>query len=296
MLARDHPVVPCPMLVHATFSITARCGRSGAFGIAVATRVPAVGAGVPYLRAGVGAIATQARTNPYLGIDGLELLAQGSSTEEVLAALVAWDPAIEERQFAIVDARGTVAAHTGSETHGYAGHRLGEGVIVAGNLLTGPTVLEAMMASYEGAVAAPRTGPPSGTRTGPRSGSPDAPRAWPRTDLLAVAAEAEHGAAELALAERLLGALEAGQAAGGDRRGKQSAAVRVVGAEAYPFLDLRVDEHTEPIPELRRVYGVWREVMLPHLAARPTRAGLQAQGAEPMGRLPPPTQRGGPDV
>ena len=126
------------MLVHATFSITARCGGCGAFGIAVATRVPAVGAGVPHLRAGVGAIATQARTNPYLGIDGLELLAQGESAEEVLAALVAWDPAIEERQFAIVDARGTVAAHTGSETHAYAGHRLGEGVIVAVNLLTGP--------------------------------------------------------------------------------------------------------------------------------------------------------------
>ena len=255
------------MLVHATFSITARCGRSGAFGIAVATRVPAVGAGVPHLRAGVGAIATQARTNPYLGIDGLELLAEGGSAEEVRAALVAWDPAIEERQFTIVDVRGTVAAHTGSETHAYAGHRLREGVIVAGNLLTGPTVLEAMMASYE---AAPtfRPAPP----------------------------EAEYVEAELVLAERLLGALEAGQAAGGDRRGKQSAAVRVVRAEAYPFLDLRVDEHTDPIPELRRVYGVWREVMLPHLAARPTRAGLQAQGAQPMPRLASPTKRLGNDA
>ena len=253
------------MLVHATFSITARCARSGAFGIAVATRVPAVGAGVPYLRAGLGAIATQARTNPYLGIDGLELLAEGGSAEEVLGALVAWDPAIEERQFTIVDARGTVAAHTGSETHAYAGHRLSEGVIVAGNLLTGPTVLEAMMAAYEAGVAA----------AAPRHGATEHGATEHGAAALALG---ELALGALALTERLLCALEAGQAAGGDRRGKQSAAVRVVGHEAYPFLDLRVDEHADPIPELRRVYGVWREVMLPHLAARPTRASLQAQG------------------
>ena len=222
------------MLTYATFSITARCGRSGQFGIAVATRVPAVGAAVPHLRANVGAIASQATTNPYLGIDGLELLAAGGSAAEVRDALVAWDPGIDRRQFAIVDAAATVAAHTGAETQEYAGHRLGDGFAVAGNLLTGPEVLEAMAGDFD---AAPHT----------------------------------------SLAERLLRALEAGQAAGGDRRGKQSAALRVVANEEYPYLDLRVDEHADPIPELRRVYGVWREVMTPHLSARPTRASLREQ-------------------
>ncbi len=231
------------MLTYATFSITARCSRSGQFGIAVATRVPAVGAAVPYLRAGVGAIASQATTNPYLGIDGLDLLAAGGSAEQVRDALVAWDSDIDQRQFAIVDAEGRVAAHTGADTHEHAGHRLGNGFAVAGNLLTGPDVLEAMAADFD---------------------------ATPHTDL----------------AERLLRALETGQAAGGDRRGKQSAALRVVAHEAYPYLDLRVDEHADPIPELRRVHGVWREVMTPHLATRPTRASLRERSGRERPSLP----------
>jgi uncharacterized Ntn-hydrolase superfamily protein len=222
------------MLIEATFSITARCARSGQLGIGVATRVPAVGAAVPHLRARVGAIASQATTNPYLGIDGLDLLAAGASAAAVCAALVAWDPAIEHRQFAVVDARGGAAGHTGSETLAHAGHRTGVGYVVAGNLLAGPDVLVAMQ------------------------------RAW-------------QGSANLDLAERLLRALEAGQAAGGDRRGKQSAALRVVADEEYSHIDLRVDEHGDPIPELRRVHDVWCEVMAPHLAARPTRAGLREQ-------------------
>ncbi len=230
------------MLTYATFSITARCSHSGQFGIAVATLVPAVGAAVPHLRAGVGAIASQATTNPYLGIDGLDLLAAGGSAAEVRDALVAWDPDIARRQFTIVDAAARVAAYTGVETQAYTGHRLGDGFAVAGNLLTGPEVLEAMAADFD---AAPDT----------------------------------------SLPQRLLRALEAGQAAGGDRRGKQSAALRVVAHEEYPYLDLRVDEHTDPVTELRRVYGVWREVMTPHLAARPTRASLREQAGSERPRL-----------
>ena len=146
-----HAVVPFPMLTYATFSITARCSHSGQFGIAVATRVPAVGAAVPHLRAGVGAIASQATTNPYLGIDGLDLLAAGGSAAEVRDALVAWDPDIARRQFTIVDAAARVAAYTGVETQAYTGHRLGDGFAVAGNLLTGPEVLEAMAADFDAA-------------------------------------------------------------------------------------------------------------------------------------------------
>ena len=240
------------MLVYTTFSVTARCARSGAFGVAVATRVPAVGSVVPHVRAGVGAIATQALTNPYIGIHGLDLLAAGGDAVRTRDAIAAWDPDIERRQFALVDAAGGVAAHTGAATHDHAGHRLGDGVVIAGNLLTGPEVLDAMVVTYDD--AAPRAEDAGG-------------------------AAAAFAAAELAFAERLLRTLEAGQAAGGDRRGKQSAALRVVRDEAYPFVDLRVDDHADPIPELRRLFGVWRELLLPYLPERPTRASLAARGA-----------------
>ena len=221
-------------MLYTTFSLTARCPRTGQFGIAVATRVPAVGAAVPHARAGVGAIATQAWTNPFIGLDGLELLAEGGSAAQVVAAIVDWDPDVERRQFAVVDRHGGVAAHTGSETHEYAGHRLGDGFVAAGNLLAGPDVLDAMV------------------------------------DAFAAAPERE-------VQVRLLAALAAGQTAGGDKRGKQSAALKVVDREDYAFIDLRVDEHADPIPELHRVYAVWDEVFRPHLGARPTRTDLGAR-------------------
>lgn len=244
------------MLVYTTFSVTARCARSGAFGVAVATRVPAVGSVVPHVRAGVGAIATQALTNPYIGIHGLDLLAAGGDAVRTRDAIAAWDPDIERRQFALVDAAGGVAAYTGAATHDHAGHRLGDGVVIAGNLLTGPEVLDAMVATYDDAAA------PADDAARDAGGAADA-----------------FAAAELAFAERLLRTLEAGQAAGGDRRGKQSAALRVVRDEAYAFVDLRVDDHADPIPELRRLFGVWRELLLPYLPERPTRASLTARGA-----------------
>ncbi len=226
------------MIEYSTFSLTARCPHTGMFGIAVATRVPAVGAAVPHLRAGVGAIASQARTNPYIGVHGLELLASGATVEAVRDAIVAWDPDIEERQFALVDGSARATAFTGAETKAHAGHRIGEGFAAAGNLLTGPEVLDSMVASFADSV-------------------------------------------DDALADRLLRVLEAGQAAGGDARGKQSAALHLVDRESYPYLDLRVDEHSDPIDELRRVYGVWREVFGPHLSSRPTRAELEERTGVP---------------
>jgi uncharacterized Ntn-hydrolase superfamily protein len=229
-------------MLHTTFSLTARCPRTGQFGVAVATRVPAVGAAVPHARARVGAIATQAWTNPYIGLDGLDLLAQGGSAAQVVAAILAWDPDRERRQFAVVDATGGVAAHTGAETHEHAGHRLGDGFVAAGNLLAGPAVLDAMVTAF--------TKQP-----------------------------------EEELQVRLLAALAAGQAAGGDTRGKQSAALKVVDREDYAFVDLRVDDHADPIPELHRVYAVWNEQLRPHLAARATRAYLEARSGRARPRL-----------
>ena len=231
-------------MLYTTFSLTARCPRTGRFGVAVATRVPAVGAAVPHARAGIGAIATQAWTNPYIGLDGLDLLAAGGSAAQVVAAILAWDPDREARQFAVVDAAGDAAAHTGAETHDHAGHRLGDGFVAAGNLLAGPEVLEAMVEAF--------------------------------------AANPEHE-----LPVRLLASLAAGQAAGGDKRGKQSAALKVVDREDYAFIDLRVDEHADPIPELHRVYAVWDKVFRPHLAARPTRKDLEARASGDRPRLLP---------
>jgi uncharacterized Ntn-hydrolase superfamily protein len=202
-----------------TFSIVARCPRTGELGIAVSTAIPAVGAINPFARAQVGAIATQAWSNPYLGIDGLRLLVRGLSAAETLERLLRADVDRENRQLSIVDAHGDTAAFTGDAVHPWSGHHEGNGYVVAGNLLTGKETILAMAESFERA-------------RGP-------------------------------LAERLVGALEAGQTAGGDRRGKVSAALLLVRDEAYPYLDLRVDEHTDPVTELRRIFDLY--VALPYL-------------------------------
>jgi uncharacterized Ntn-hydrolase superfamily protein len=211
-----------------TFSIVARDAASGMFGVAASTKVPAVGVLVPYARAGVGAIATQARVNPLLGYDGMDLLERDHSAEETLKVLLGSDPEPEKRQLGIVDSSGCSAAHTGAETDGWRGHLTGEGFAVMGNLLAGEDVVVAMAEAFEAATEEP-------------------------------------------LAERLVRALEAGQAAGGDRRGRQSAAVYVVESQHYPHLDLRVDEHSDPVAELRRIYEVAKVELLPFTEALPTR-------------------------
>lgn len=234
------------MLKLNTFSITARCERTGQLGVAVSTKVPAVGMLCPFARAGVGAVATQSFVNPYLGIWGLDLLSEGRGAEEVKDVLLRRDPDPAKRQFAVVDRWGTSAAHTGEESDTWRGHSTGENFAVAGNMLVGEETLRAMTESFR---------------------------------------DTEGGT----LAERLILALVAGQEAGGDKRGRQSAAVRVVDTEEYPHLDLRVDDHPEPVSELRRVYEVARQDLLPLTSMMPTRenpaGGFDLDAAREKGLL-----------
>ena len=222
-----------------TFSIVAYDPTSGMLGIAVSTKVPAVGAVCPSARAGVGAISTQAWTNPLLGVDGLDLLEQGYSAGETLRKLLDTDPDPEMRQIIAVDREGRSAAHTGSETDPWKGHRKGNGYAVAGNMLVGEETITAMAEAFEASADEP-------------------------------------------LSERLLQALESGQAAGGDKRGRQSAALHVVKSEPYPYLDLRVDEHPDPVAELRRVYEVAKRELLPFIEAMPTRENPKGNFGEEL--------------
>jgi uncharacterized Ntn-hydrolase superfamily protein len=194
-----------------TFSIAARCPRTGEFGVAVATARPAVGALVPWVSRR-GAIATQARTNTDLGRQGLERLEGGVPIAGALGDLLDADTDRERRQVHGLDGSGTFV-HTGAQCVDWCGHVAGETFTVAGNMLTGASVLAAMGEAF-----------------------------------------AANPASELA--ERLLAALEAGQAAGGDKRGKQSAALLVASGAPRGYHNLRVDDHAAPVAELRRIFGV----------------------------------------
>ncbi|GHD20484.1 pilus assembly protein [Nocardiopsis kunsanensis] len=211
-----------------TFTLVAHDPATGTCGIAISSRMPAIGAFTVFAHAEAGAVATQALINPLLGTDALELLRSGPA-EDVLEQVLATDPDADSRQVVLVDTEGRAAAHTGEQTHPWSGHRLGRGYAAAGNILTGAETLDAMAARFEETAEAP-------------------------------------------MDERLLSALEAGQLAGGDRRGRQSAALYVHTGNPYPYLDLRVDEHPDPVAELRRVHGVAQEELLPFAKALPTRA------------------------
>lgn len=195
-----------------TFSIVAHDAEENAWGVAVASKFPAVGAIVPWTKAEVGAIATQAHARLSYGRDGLQLMADGKSASETLQLLLENDEQSDSRQIGLIDVNGNVAAHTGTKCHAWAGHKLGKGFCVQGNLLAGENVIEAMAKAY-------------------------------------VTASGE-------LADRLVVALQAGERAGGDRRGKQSAAVQVMrpnggyGKDTDRYLDLRVDDHQDPIKRL----------------------------------------------
>lgn len=215
-----------------TWSIVARDDAAGMFGVAVTTCRPSVGATCPHLRAGVGAISTQAASNPYWGSVGLDLMERGDDTETVLKKLRGADEGAAHRQWIGIGRVGPGVAWTGGETIAWSGHRVGADYATAGNMLVSePTVAETERAYLESA------------------GEP--------------------------VMERLMRALEAGQAAGGDKRGRQSAAMRVVAAEPHPILDLRVDDHPDPVAELRRLLGIWFADMQPRLAQRPRRADLR---------------------
>lgn len=193
-----------------TFSIVAFDPISKALGVAVTTARPAVGNRVPFAQFGVGAIATQANTNPQLGYLGLQELAKGLSAEQVREVLIAADDNIQTRQFTIVDSLGNTAAFTGSETFDYAGHMFGKYCAVAGNFLANEQILPDMIAAFE---------------------ADDDP-----------------------LEIKLLKAIAAGQQAGGDKRGKISAAILVVNQVGHPYLDLRIDKSERPLDDLFDLY------------------------------------------
>ena len=199
-----------------TWSIIARDRNTGKLGIAVATKFFAVGALVPHLQGGVGAVATQALVNPFYGVNGLKLLREGKSAAEVVATLIASDEGRDHRQVHVMDASGRVAGHTGAACIDWCGHRSGGECSLAGNMLAGPHVLEATEEAYIASAALP-------------------------------------------FARRLLAAMRAGEAAGGDKRGKQSAALVIQGEEDWPDLDLRVDDHSDPLAEVERLETVSRE-------------------------------------
>ncbi|PSN19424.1 DUF1028 domain-containing protein [filamentous cyanobacterium CCP5] len=203
-----------------TFSIVARDPKTGMMGIAVATKHLAVGALVPHAKAGIGAIATQAQTNPLLGIRGLRMLERRVATESifdetpadaVIHLLLDHDEDRHQRQVHLVDHNGHTAAWTGRDCTDWAGHLSFPNFSVAGNMLVCGLTLEAMVDTYR-------------------------------------------ASSEVEFCDRLIRTLEAGEAAGGDKRGRQSAALYVVHSEVYPYLDLRVDHHTNPVAELRYLF------------------------------------------
>jgi uncharacterized Ntn-hydrolase superfamily protein len=199
-----------------TWSIIAIDSSSGQIGIAVATRFFAVGALVPHIAAGFGAVATQALVNPYYGIDGARLLREGKSPDDIIATLLAADLGRESRQLHIMDVRGRIAAHTGRDCVDWCGHLKGDGFSIAGNMLANAHVLDETATTYVAKQSLP-------------------------------------------LAQRLIAAMKAGEAVGGDKRGKQSAALLIHREEEWSDLDLRVDDHADPLAELTRLEQVSRE-------------------------------------
>ncbi len=209
-------------LVFHTFSIAAIDPRTGEVGVAVTTRVPCVGNGVPWVRKGVGAVATQANTRTEYGNELLDALAKGETPEAALKRLLAADSGAAGRQIGVIDIQGRSAQHTGTGPQDWKGHRAGKNYVAQGNVLVGPQVLEAVAKSFEGSEGKDRH-----------------------------------------LADRLIDAIAAGHAQGGDQRHglRQSAAVIV--ADPRPGYSRRTDgvtanisvcENPEPVAELRRIY------------------------------------------
>lgn len=203
-----------------TYSIVARDTVTGEMGVAVQSHWFSVGSLVTWAEAGVGAVATQSFVDPAYGPLGLDLMRTGKTAEQALGALLATDPGKDVRQVAMIDAKGNVAAHTGSKCIQAAGHIVGKNYSVQANLMLNDKIWPAMSKAYENA----------------------------KGDL----------------AGRMLAALEAAQSVGGDIRGKQSAAILVVKAQSTgrPWVDrvmeLRIEDHEEPLKELRRLINVHR--------------------------------------
>lgn len=205
----------------ATFSIVAFDPETKELGVAVQSRFLAVGSVVPWAEAGVGAIATQARGNPTYGPRGLSLLKDGKTPEEVINLLVENDSEKEHRQIGIIDAKGNSANFTGKECNDWAGTIKGKNFTAQGNILVDKKTIEEMASTFQ----------------------------------------SEKGD----LADRLIASLKAGQSAGGDSRGKQAAALYVVkenggyGGYNDRYIDLRVDDHENPIEEVERLLNLFYE-------------------------------------
>jgi uncharacterized Ntn-hydrolase superfamily protein len=212
-----------------TWSIVARDEKTGHIGIAVSTCAFAVGARVPFIATGVGAVATQAFVNPYYGYRGLELLRAGASAEDAVGIVTAADEGRGQRQVHVMDRAGRFAAYTGADCVPWCGHLIRDTFSVAGNMLAGEQVIAETARVF--------------------ASSPDMP-----------------------FARRFLAALKAGEAAGGDKRGKQSAAILIHDEEEYPLLDIRVDDHADPLTELARLEEVSRRRFLHYRKFMPSEA------------------------
>ncbi|WP_417737843.1 DUF1028 domain-containing protein [Rosistilla oblonga] len=206
----------------ATYSIVAFDPQTQELGVAVQSKIPAVGAIVPWVKAGVGAIATQSFSNTQYGPDGLSLLAEGKTAAEAIEILTNGDPGRGRRQIGIVDAAGNAATFTGEGCMAWAGGKTGRHYAVQGNILVSEEVVDAIAAGFE--------------------------------------------QSQGELATRLIDALQAGQAAGGEKRGMQSAALYIA-REGWGYAglndryrDIRVDDHADPITELRRVYQLHKQL------------------------------------
>ena len=203
----------------ATYSICACDLAAGQWGVATQSKFLAVGSVVPWAAPHVGAIATQSYANPRYGPDGLALLRDGHSAEEVVDRLTGADEGRALRQVGVVDGEGRAATYTGDECHAWAGGRTGDGYAAQGNNLVSGATVDALAATFESTAEAP-------------------------------------------LALRLLDCLDAAEAAGGDSRGRQSAALLVVERDggyaslSDTLVDLRVDDHADPLTELRRLHGL----------------------------------------
>ena len=211
-----------------TWSLIALDRKTGELGIAAATKFFAVGARIPFVAPGFGAIATQALVNPFYGIDGLEHLRAGYAPDQVLDFLVKVDSGHAHRQAHVIDTKGRIAAHTGGSCLGWAGHVQGDACSVAGNMLAGPKVIERTLEAYS---------------------------------------DNSH----LPLSRRMIVAMQAGQASGGDRRGKQSASLLIFGDDEWSSLDVRVDDHPDPLGELERLETVSRQEWVRYRPFVPTR-------------------------
>lgn len=233
-----------------TYSIVACDLEAGQWGVATQSKFLAVGSVVPWAEPHAGAVATQSYANPRYGPDGLALLREGLTAEDVVGRLTAADEGREQRQLGVVDAHGGAATYTGSECHAWAGGRTGPCYAAQGNILVSGETVDALAQTFETTAGRP-------------------------------------------LVVRLLDCLAAAQAAGGDRRGQQSAALLVVerdGGYAHlsdTLVDLRVDDHATPVEELRRLYGIHQALFgrTPRSEWLPVDERLRAELTERLARL-----------